>query len=86
MPAIVSVSYTHLDVYKRQVYTLVSGIVPDFSLIVLVGMCLMAVMGSVVGRKLSKRMDSSTIDRLYVFALLLIIAISLYNFARFAIL
>ena len=68
------------------VYTLVSGSVPDFSLIVLVGMCLMAVMGSVVGRKLSKRMDSSTIDRLYVFALLLIIAISLYNFARFAIL
>ena len=49
-------------------------------------MSLMAVMGSVVGRGLSKRMDSATIDRLYVLALLLIIVISLYNFARFAIL
>lgn len=68
------------------IYTLASGSVPDFSLVVLVGMSLMAVMGSVVGRGLSKRMDSATIDRLYVLALLLIIVISLYNFARFAIL
>lgn len=68
------------------IYTLASGSVPDFSLVVLVGMSLMAVMGSVVGRGLSKRMDSATIDRLYVFALLLIIVISLYNFARFAML
>lgn len=68
------------------IYTLASGSMPDFSLVVLVGMSLMAVMGSVVGRGLSKRMDSATIDRLYVFALLLIIVISLYNFARFAML
>ena len=46
----------------------------------------MAVLGSVVGRRLLKRVDSSAVDRLYIFALVLIIAICVYNFVRFAVL
>ena len=46
----------------------------------------MAVLGSVVGRKLLRHMDGSAVDLLYIFALLLIIVICAYNFVRFALL
>ena len=68
------------------VYTLASGSVPAFAPVVLVGMCAMAILGSVVGRKLLKHMDGSAIDRLYIFALLLIMVICVYNFVRFTVL
>lgn len=64
-------------------FTLFSGSVPEVSLVVLVGMCLMAVLGSIVGRKLVKNMDSNAVDRLYLVALLIIVAVSAYNFVRF---
>ncbi|MBM6815758.1 sulfite exporter TauE/SafE family protein [Olsenella uli] len=67
-------------------YSLASGVMPEFEIAVLVGMCLMAVLGSVVGRKLLRHMDGSAVDRLYIFALLLIIVICAYNFVRFALL
>lgn len=67
-------------------YTLMSATLPEFEPLTLIGMCSMAILGSVVGRKLLKHMDGSAIDRLYVFALLLIIAICVYNFGRFALL
>lgn len=68
------------------IYTLGSGTLPAFDSVVLIGMCAMAVLGSVVGRRLLKRVDSSAVDRLYIFALVLIIAICVYNFVRFAVL
>lgn len=67
-------------------YTLISGTLPDFAPVVLIGMCAMAILGSVVGRKLLKHMDGSAVDRLYVFAIVLIIVICVYNFVRFALL
>ncbi len=68
------------------VYTLASGSVPVFDPLVLAGMCVMAIAGSVVGRRISRRVDGSTVDRLYVLALGLIIVLSAYNFVRFALL
>ena len=68
------------------VYTLATGSVPTFLPMVLLGMAAMAVLGSVVGRRLLRRMDSAAVDRLYVFALVLIIVICTYNFIRFAVL
>ena len=68
------------------VYTLATGSVPTFLPVVLLGMAAMAVLGSVVGRRLLRRMDSAAVDRLYVFALVLIIVICTYNFIRFAVL
>ncbi|MEI3351521.1 MAG: TSUP family transporter [Collinsella sp.] len=50
------------------------------------GMAAMAVLGSVVGRRLLRRMDSAAVDKLYVFALVLIIVICTYNFIRFSVL
>lgn len=68
------------------IYTLVTGSVPTFLPIVLVGMALMAVLGSVAGRKLLRRMDSAAVDKLYVFAIMLIMVICTYNLIRFTML
>ena len=63
------------------IYTLATGSVPAF-----LPMAAMAVLGSVVGRRLLRRMDSAAVDKLYVFALVLIIVICTYNFIRFSVL
>lgn len=66
------------------VYSLLTGSVPEVALVVLAGACLAAIVGSVVGRKLVKKMDSTAIDRLYLMALVVIIAICCYNALSFA--
>lgn len=68
------------------IYTLVTGSVPEFVPLVLAGMALMAILGSVVGRKLLRHMDSAAVDRLYVFAIVLIMIICTYNLVRFTVL
>ena len=68
------------------IYTLATGSVPAFLPVVLLGMAAMAVLGSVGGRRLLRRMDSAAVDKLYVFALVLIIVICTYNFIRFSVL
>ena len=68
------------------IYTLATGSVPAFLSVVLLGMAAMAVLGSVVGRRLLRRMASAAVDKLYVFALVLIIVICTYNFIRFSVL
>lgn len=65
-------------------YTLATGAVPEFSLLVLVGMACMAILGSIVGRRIASKLDGAATDRLYVATLLLIIVLSCYNFARFS--
>ena len=65
------------------IYSVVLGGLPEFAPMALVGMCVAAVAGSVVGRKIARKVSSKTIDRTYLFALVLIICICVYNFARF---
>lgn len=65
-------------------YTLATGAIPAFSLVVLIGMALMAILGSVAGRRIARAFDGAATDRLYVATLLLIIVLSCYNFARFS--
>lgn len=66
------------------VYSVASGSIPHVVPAVLAGACAAAIAGSVAGRHLVKKMDSAAVDRLYLVALLLIIAISCYNVLRFA--
>lgn len=65
------------------IYSLVLGGLPQFELVALIGMAAAAVCGSVVGRKIAKRVSSAAIDKLYLFSLVLIAVICCYNFARF---
>jgi uncharacterized protein len=65
------------------IYSLVRGGLPEFAPVALLGMCVAAVAGSVIGRKIARRVSSQVIDRTYLFALVLIICVCCYNFARF---
>ena len=65
-------------------YSLVLGGVPRFEPALLVGVCAAAVAGSVVGRKVARRVDGAVIDRLYLASLVLIALICAYNFVKFA--
>lgn len=64
-------------------YTLAAGSVPDVAVIAVIGACVAAIAGSVVGRRLAARLDSVAVDRLYLLSLILIVAICCYNAARF---
>lgn len=65
------------------IYSLVLGGLPEFEIVALIGMAAAAVCGSVVGRKIAKKVSSAAIDKLYLFALVLIALICCYNFVRF---
>ncbi len=64
-------------------YSVFLGGLPAFEPFMLVGMCLAALLGSVIGRQIARRIDSHAVDVLYRCALVLIILICCYNFARF---
>ena len=65
------------------IYTLATGSVPDVAAVAVIGACIAAIAGSVVGRRLVKKMDSAAVDRLYLLSLVIIIVICCYNAARF---
>lgn len=64
-------------------YSLALGGLPSFEATTLVGVCMAAVVGSVAGRRIAKRISSTSMDRLYLFSLVLIACICTYNFVRF---
>lgn len=64
-------------------YSLMASAVPDVAPNLLLGGCVAACAGSVIGRRAASRMDSAMVDRLYLWALAAIICISLYNAVRF---
>ena len=64
-------------------YTLATGSVPSIAVAAIVGACAAAVAGSVVGGRLARKIDSATVDRLYLASLVLIIGICCYNVVRF---
>lgn len=64
-------------------YSVFLGGLPAFEPFMLAGMCLAALLGSVIGRQIARRIDSHAVDVLYRCALVLIILICCYNFARF---
>lgn len=65
------------------IYSLSLGGLPEFELVALVGICIAAVSGSVLGRRAAKRISSSATDKLYLCSLVLIAGICTYNFVRF---
>ncbi len=64
-------------------YGIVSGGVPTMPLALLIGSCAAAVGGSVAGGALARRIESKEVDRLYIAALAVIIALSAWNAVRF---
>ncbi len=65
--------------------TLVTGSVPLFEPIVLVVMAAGGILGGVSGRALNKRIEESTVDKLFIGLMVLMILINIYNLYQFAV-
>ncbi len=59
--------------------TLVTRSVPEFQLPALLLMVAGGIGGGIVGRMLNKKLEARTVDKLFIFLMLVIIAISVYN-------
>ncbi len=64
--------------------TIASGQVPGFELPALLFMIAGGIGGGIVGRSLNKRLSSAAVDRLFLLLMAVIIGISLYNTAKYA--
>ena len=75
-------------IFFSQVVSLISNIVmrdiPQFDPLLLVMMMVFAVLGATAGRTLSKKLDSHKIDVMFLWMLVLITAISVYNCFKYA--
>ncbi len=75
-------------IFFSQVLSLISSLVtksiPEFDLLTLILMMILAVIGATVGRGLSKKMASKTVDQLFLILMAVIILLSLYNCTVFA--
>lgn len=63
--------------------TVLTGSVPAFSAVLLLGMVLCGVIGSEVGGQISKRIDDRATTRLFAGAMVMILCINIYNIARY---
>ena len=67
------------------VSTLISGSVPEFSLLALVLMVCGGIGGGMIGRKLNKKLDNRAVDKLFVALMAVIILISLWNAYQYSV-
>lgn len=65
------------------VSTLVSGTVPEFSPRLLVLMVVGGVMGGVCGRIINRKIKTKVVDKLFIFLMVVIIGINVYNIFQF---
>ncbi len=63
--------------------TLITRTVPEFELITLVLMVAGGILGGILGRRINKKIASSTVDKLFIFLMVIIICISIRNAAVF---
>jgi uncharacterized membrane protein YfcA len=63
--------------------SLVTGTVPEFSIWLLVLMVIGGILGGMSGRVINKRIDVKVVDKLFLFLMVAIIGINLYNIYQF---
>lgn len=64
-------------------FTLITGKVPEFPLVLFVCMVCCGILGGAVGRKINKKIDSETVSKLFMGLMVVIMGICCYNFFRF---
>lgn len=67
------------------VSTLVSGSIPEFSIILLGLMVATGILGGICGRIVNKKLNVRLVDRLFIFLMIVIIGICVYNIFSFVI-
>ena len=68
---------------ENLLFSLLTGSVPDFPLYMLVLMVICGIAGGAAGRSLNRRIQSETVDRLFIALMLVIIIINIYNIYKF---
>lgn len=63
---------------------ILQGAIPEFSAVLLATMMASGIVGAMVGRKASSKLDNNQIDRLFMLIMLVIVALSAYNVFRYA--
>lgn len=63
--------------------TLLTGNIPEFAPITLVGMVLCGIAGGWCGRKVNSRINTHIVDRLFIFLMIVIIGICILNLVRY---
>ncbi len=66
------------------IFTVITGAVPDFPVLLLILMILCGISGAAVGRKINKKIDSAAVDKLFVALLSVIMLICVYNFIQYS--
>ena len=64
-------------------FTLISGKTPDFPVILFVCMVCCGILGGVVGRRINKKIDGSTVSKLFLVLMIIIMCICCYNFFQY---
>ena len=64
-------------------FTIVTGKVPEFPAVLFAVMVCCGILGGVVGRKINRRIDNATVDKLFLGLLTVIMLICCYNFYQY---
>ena len=76
-------------IFFSQIASLISSIVtksvPDFSIFLLILMIIGGICGGIVGRAVNKKIAETTVDKLFLGLMLIIIFINVYNIYRFTV-
>ena len=64
--------------------SLVNRTVPEFTIWILALMVIGGILGGMSGRSINKKIDSKVVDKLFIFLMIVIIFINIYNIYQFA--
>ncbi|MDD6160150.1 MAG: sulfite exporter TauE/SafE family protein [Oscillospiraceae bacterium] len=64
-------------------FTIITGKVPQFPVVLFICMVCCGILGGVVGRRINKRIDSNMVNKLFLGLLVVIMGVCCYNFFRF---
>lgn len=63
--------------------TVIGRTVPEFEILLLVGMVACGIAGGIVGRKINKKIDEKMVDKLFIGLMVVIILINIYNIFKY---
>ncbi len=63
--------------------TVITGKVPEYNTMLLIGMVCAGIFGGAIGRKINKKIDNAAVDRLFRWMIIVIMLICVYNIKKY---